>query len=173
MTQPDVADAAESGPAPSTHRIVALGSGLLVAFVAFGFASWLSGAASWIGFYLDARGETLAGLAQATAWIGFAAAVVATLAWYWRRCLRGATGIPVRAAVAACLVLPVGNIFWAIFVDAIAYHYGQDIVRPAFDHAIMYVVLGGLPPLAVGVPYLLLRLRRRHPARTGGTPGEA
>src|SRR5688572_7015474 len=105
-------------------------SGLLVMFVASGFGAWFSGAASWAGFYLGARGPTLTGLAQATAGIGFTLAVGLTLAWYWRRCRRGATDIPPWAVLAACLALPAGNIFWAIFVDAIAYHYGQDIVRP-------------------------------------------
>jgi hypothetical protein len=54
----------------------------------------------------------------------------------------------------------VGSIFWAIFVDAIAYHHGRDVVRPAFDYAVMFLVLGGLPPLA-------------HPRTTGGPAGEA
>ena len=105
--------------------------------------------------------------------IGFAIAVVATLAWYWRRCRRGASDIPPQAVLAACLTLPMGSIFWAIFVDAIAYHYGQEVVRPAFDYAVMFLVLGGLPPLALGVPLLVLHLRRRHPRTTGGPAGEA
>ena len=163
MIEPDVADAANSGQPRSAQGIVALASGLLVTFIAFGFGSWFSGAASWIGFYLGARGQTLVGVAQVTAYIGFAIAVVITLTWYRRRCRRGETDISLRAVLAAFLVLPMGNVFWAFFVDAIAYLYGQDIVRPAFDYAIMYLVLGGLLPLAVGVPWLVSRLRRRHP----------
>ena len=173
MIRPHVLDA----PAPFQHRslqaIAALASGLLVMFVAFGFGAWFSGAASWVGFYLGARGRTLAGLAQVTTCIGFAMAVVVTLAWYRGRCRRGAADIPPRAVLAACLILPIGSIFWAIFVDAIAYHHGRDIVRPAFDHTVMYLVLGGLPPLALGVPWLVLYLRRRHPRTTGGPAGEA
>jgi hypothetical protein len=167
MTHTHMADAAAPAQARSTHRILALASGLLVTFAAFGFGSWFSGAASWISFYLGAREQTLTGVAQATAGIGFVVAVIAILAWYRRRCRRGAAEISLPIVLAACLVLPLGNIFWAIFVDAIAYHYGQDIVRPAFDYAIMYVVLGGLLPLAVGVPWLVLRLRRRYARAVG------
>lgn len=54
-----------------------------------------------------------------TAWVGCAAAVVAAMLWYRGRCRRGATDIPGRAALAACLTLPAGNICWAIFVDAV------------------------------------------------------
>src|SRR4051812_16400223 len=147
MSQAQVAHADERPRRRSPQGVIRLASGLLVTFVAFGFASWFSGAASWAGFYLGARGQTLTGLAQGTAAVGFVLAVVATLAWYRRRCRQGATDIPPRSVLAACLVLPLGNIFWSIFVDAIAYHYSQDIVRPAFDYAIMYLVLGGLPPL--------------------------
>src|SRR5687768_7216665 len=173
MIQPHVVNA----PAPSQRRssqaLVALASGLLVMFAAFGFGAWFSGAASWVGFYLGARGRTLAGLAQVTACAGFAIAVVFTLAWYWRRCRRGASDIPPRAVLAACLILRTGSIFWAIFVAAIAYHYGRDVVRPAFDYAVMLLMLGGLPPLALGVPLLVLHLRRRHPRTTAGPAGEA
>jgi hypothetical protein len=164
MRAGDIADTGgrgSSGGGEPLQGVIAWSSGLLVSFVAFGFASWFSGAASWVGFYLGARGQTLVGLAQVTSGVGFAIAVVAALVWYRRRCAHGQTDIPQRAALAACLILPLGNIFWAIFVDAIAYHYGQDIVRPAFDDAIMYVVLGSLLPLCVGVPWLVLHLRRR------------
>ena len=173
MIRPDVEDAASPRQRRSLQAVVALASGLLVMFVAFGFGAWFSGAASWVGFYLGARGRTLAGLAQVTTCIGFAIAIVVTLAWYRRRCRRGAVDVPPRAVLAACLILPMGGIFWAIFVDAIAYHYGRDVVRPAFDHAVMYLVLGGLPPLALGVPLLVLRLRRRHVRPAGGPAGEA
>ena len=173
MTRPHVVDALAPRQRRSLQAVVALASGLLVMFVAFGFGAWFSGAASWVGFYLGARGRMLAGLAQVTTCVGFAIAVVVTLAWYWRRCRRGAVDVPPRAVLTACLILPMGSIFWAIFVDAIAYHYGQDIVRPAFDFAIMYLVLGASLPLAVGVPWLVLRLRRGHPRTTGGPPGGA
>ena len=143
-----------------------LASGLLLAFVAFGFGSWFSGATSWVGFYLGARGQALASLAQVTAGAGFAIGVAGTLAWYARRCRRAATNIPNWAALLACLALPAGNIFWAIFVDAIAYHHGQDVVRPAFDYAIMYVVLGAVPVLAVGTPWLVSRLQLPGPSAT-------
>ena len=142
-------------------RMLWLASGLLVAFFAFGFGSWFSGAASWVGFYLGAREGALIRLAQVTAVAGFAIGIMITLAWYWRRCRRGEVAISPRAALIACLVLPLGNISWAIFVDAIAYHHGQDLVRPAFDNAIMYVVLGAIVPLALGVPWLISLLRRR------------
>jgi hypothetical protein len=165
MSQGAVADdVGDGGQRRSLQGLIRLASGLLVAFAAFGFGSWFSGAASWIGFYAGARGGTLTGLAQAAAGVGFTLAVVVTLAWYRRRCRRGAADIPARAALAACLALPAGNICWAIFVDAIAYHYGEDIVRPAFDYAIMYVVLGGLLPLTVGIPWLAFRFRRRAPS---------
>ena len=39
------------------HRFVALASGLLLAFAAFGFGSWFSGAASWVDFYAGARSD--------------------------------------------------------------------------------------------------------------------
>jgi hypothetical protein len=173
MIEPVLVKTTDFGQSRSAQGIVVLSSGLLVTFVAFGFGSWFSGAASWIGFYLGARGQTLVGVAQVTACVGFAIAVVITLMLYWRRCLRGKTDISLRAVLAAFLLLPMGNIFWAIFVDAIAYHYGQDIVRPAFDYAIMYLVLGGLLPLAIGVPWLVLHLRRRHAERFGGPAHEA
>jgi len=165
LSQPPVADADERRRGRAVQRVLRLTSGLLVFFVALGFTSWFSGAASWVGFYLGARGKTLVGLAQVTTGVGFALAVVTTLAWYSRRCRRGKTDIPPWAALAACLVLPLGNIFWAIFIDAIAYRYGEDIVRPAFDNAIMYPVLGGLLPLALGVPWGASRLRRGAPPR--------
>lgn len=150
--------------------LIWIASGLLLLFIAVGFGSWFSGLASWVGFYLGARGRALTGLAQVASGVGFAAAVVVTLAWYARRCRQGVTHIPPRAALAACLALPAGNICWAIFADAVAYHYGQDIVRPAFDYAITYLVLGGLLPLTLGVPWLVFRLRRRAPraASPGG-----
>ena len=161
MNQPRVANVDERRSAPSMQRMIHLASGLLVLFAAFGFGSWFSGASSWTGFYLGARGRTLTGLAQVSVGVGFALGVVITLTWYARRCRRGETDIPPRAVLAACLVLPLGSIFWAIFVDAIAYHYGQDIVRPAVDYAVMYLVLVGLLPLTLGVPWLVFRLRRR------------
>ena len=173
MVQPHVVDVPALRQRRSLQAIVALASGVLVMFVAFGFGAWFSGAASWVGFYLGARGRTLAGLAQVTTCIGFAIAIVVALAWYWRRCRRGASDIPPQAVLAACLILPMGSIFWAIFVDAIAYHYGRDIVRPAFDYAVMFLVLGGLPPLALGVPLLVLCLRRRHARTTAGPAGVA
>ncbi len=173
MIQPHVVDAPLPQQRRSLQAVAASASGVLVTFAAIGFAAWLSGAASWVGFYLGARGRTLAGLAQVTTCIGFAIAVVVTLAWYWRRCRRGASDVPPRAVLAACLILPMGSIFWAIFVDAIAYHYGRDVVRPAFDYAVMFLVLGGLPPLALGVPLLVLRLRRHHPRTTGGPAADA
>jgi hypothetical protein len=173
MMQSDVVDVAGPRLGRSLQGIVALASGLLVMFVAFGFGAWFSGASSWVGFYLGARGRTLAGLAQVTTCIGFAIAVVFTLTWYCRRCRRGAADIPPRAVLAACLILPIGSIFWAIFVDAIAYHYGRDIVRPAFDDAVMFLVLGGLAPLALGVPWLVVHLRRRHAPTTGRVGAEA
>lgn len=151
-----------TGARGSTQRLLWLASGLLAMFFAFGFGAWLSGAVSWVGFYAGVRGQTLIALAQATTASGFALGIVMTLAWYWRRCRRGDADIPPRAALTACVVLPMGSIFWAIFVDAIAYHYGQDIVRPAFDYAIMYTLLGGLLPLALGVPWLLAHLRARY-----------
>ena len=167
MTQLDVATDARAVRPRLGQRLVVWASGLLVMFVALGFGSWFSGAASWVGFYLGARGRTLVVLAQVTACVGFAAAVVVTLVGYRRRCRRGASDIPPRAVLAACLALPLGNIFWAIFVDAIALHYGQDIVRPAFDYAIMYLILGGALPLAVGVPWAVSRLRRCHASPPG------
>ncbi|HZN67125.1 MAG TPA: hypothetical protein VFB66_17685 [Tepidisphaeraceae bacterium] len=168
MTQPDAAAGTDVGHPRPTIGIVALASGLLVIFAAFGFGAWFSGLASWVGFYLGARGRTLTGLAQWTACVGFALAVVVTLTWYARRCRRGATDISLRTVLVACLVLPVGNICWAIFADAIAYHYGQDVVRPAFDLAVMYLMLGGLLPLAVGVPWQVMRLQRRYAPRAAG-----
>jgi hypothetical protein len=78
------------------------------------------------------------------------------------------THIPVRVVPTAFLILPLGNIFWAIFVDAIAWHYGQDIVRPAFDYTIMYVVLGCVVPLTIATPLLLSCLQR--PSQTVPTP---
>ena len=167
MMQPDVADAAESSQPRSTQRIIVLASGLLVMFIAFGFGSWFSGAASWIGFYLGARGQALIAVSQVSACIGFAAAVVLALAWYRRRCRHGVTEDSIPIVLAACLFLPIGNILWAIFVDAIAWHYGEDIVRPAFDYAIMYLILGGLLPLTIGVPWAMSRMRRRHVTRPG------
>ena len=142
-------------------RIVHAASGLLVLFAAVGAGAWLSGAASWAAFYLGARGSTLTGVAQATAAVGFALAIVLTIEWYRRRCRRGEADVPARAVLAAFVALAAGSIFWAIFVDAVAYHYGEDIVRPAFDYAIMYLILGGVLPLSVGVPWLAFYLRGR------------
>lgn len=145
----------------SGSRVVHAASGLLVLFAAVGAGAWLSGAASWAAFYLGARGSTLTGVAQATAAAGFALTIVLTIEWYRRRCRRGEADVPARAVLAACVVLAAGNIFWAIFVDAVAYHYGQDIVRPAFDYVIMYLILGGVLPLFIGVPWLAFYLRGR------------
>ena len=136
-------------------------------FAAVGFGSWFSGAASWIAFYAGARADTLTAVAQASAVIGFALAVLACVAWIWWRSSHGLTHIPLRAVPAAFVILPLGNIFWAVFVDAIAYHYGQDIVRPAFDHAIMYVILGSVAPLTLAMPLLLSYFQPpRQPAPT-------
>src|SRR5688500_12828449 len=163
----NAATTGDSGAVPM-QRLVRLASGPLVMFVAFGFGSWLSGAASWVGVYLGARGRALTGLAQASALAGCIFAVVGVLGWYRGRCLRGRTDIPAAAVLAACAALPIGGVFWAIFVDAIAYHYGRDIVRPAFDDAIMYSVLGAFLPLALGVPLVLAcSCRPRLAARQG------
>lgn len=150
----------------SLQTLVTLASGLLVCFVGFGLGSWFSGVTSWIGFYLGARGDVLVGVAQTAACVGFVLASVVTLLVYRRRCRRRLTEIALRHVLAAFLILPVGNICWAIFVDAIAYHYGQDIVRPAFDLAIMYCVLAGVPLLTVGVPLLVIRWQRDGRAAT-------
>ena len=142
-------------------RMAGGASGLLVAFFAFGCAAVVSGAAAWAGFYLGARHDALAALAQATAVAGFAAGAGLPLALYARRCRRGATDVPGRAILAACLALPAGNLSWAVLVDATAWHHGVDVVRPAFDVTIMYLILGGLPVLTLGVPWALARLKRQ------------
>ena len=142
------------------QRLMCLASGVFVLFIATGVGSWVSGAASWVGFYAGARGQTLMTLSQVTMAIGFALGTALPLAWYGRRCRRGDADIPRWAALSACLALPVGSICWAIFVDATAWHYGRDIVRPAFDHALMYLVLGGVVPVTFGVPCLVFALRR-------------
>lgn len=151
-----------TGSTASPQALLRLASGLLLLFAAVGFAAWLSGAASWVAFYCGARGRTLTHIAQLTLVIGFALAVFTAFAWHVRRCHRGRTTIPARAVLVACLTLTLGNIFWAIFVDAIAWHYGDDIVRPAFDTALMYLVLGAVLPLTLGTPPLLSHLARRH-----------
>jgi hypothetical protein len=148
------------GP-PSLQRLIRVLSGLLVLFVAFGAGSWFSGLCSWIGFYLGARATALTAVAQHSAVIGFGAAVAGCLVWHRARIARGRRDLPFWTAPAAALALLLGNIFWAVFVDAIAWHYGSDIVRPAFDHAIMYLVLGATLPMAVMIPWLLTRMERR------------
>jgi hypothetical protein len=148
-------------PGRSMQRLLVCASGLMVTFFAFGFASWFSGAACWVSFYLGARGQQLIMLARITTTAGFVFGIVIPVVWYWRRCRGGRADVPPRAALLACLTLPFGSIFWAIFVDAIAWHYRQDIVRPAFDFAIMYLVLGAVLPLTLAVPCIVLGLQRR------------
>ena len=58
---------------------------------------WFSGLASWVAFYLGARGSTLTGVAQGSVVAGVAAAVAGILAWYRRRCRRGRADIPAGA----------------------------------------------------------------------------
>ncbi len=154
--------------APSLQRLIRLLSGVLVLFVASGVGSWFSGLCSWIGFYLGARDATLVAVAQSSAAVGFIGAATGCLVWHHARAARGRCGIPFWAVPGASLTLLLGNVAWAIFVDATAWHYGSDIVRPAFDYAIMYLVLGATVPLAVAVPWLLARLERRAaaPARS-------
>jgi hypothetical protein len=118
-----------------------------------------------VGFYLGTRGGTLVAVARVSTVIGFIGAVVVAVDWYRRRCSGGWAHVPPWVAAAACLALPTGAIFWAIFVDAIAYHYGDDLVRPAFDYAIMPLVLGGVVPVTVGVPLLCFRFARGAEAR--------
>jgi hypothetical protein len=79
--------------------------------------------------------------------------------WYAARCRRGLVDLPPTFLLIALLALPAGAICWAIFVDAIAWHLRSDIVRPAVDMAMMYLVLGSALPVAVGIPLLLSRLR--------------
>jgi hypothetical protein len=149
------------GPAnASTQRLIRLSSGILVTFAACGFGAWFSGAASWIAFYAGARGGVLTAVAQTSAATGFTLAAVACVAWIWWRHSRGVTHIPVHVIPAAFSILPLGSIFWAIFVDAIAYHYGRDIVRPAFDYVLMYIILGSVAPLGIATPLLISYLRR-------------
>ena len=112
-------------------------------------------------------------VARVSTMIGFVGAIIGAVDWYRRRCRGGQADVPTWVAAAACLALPAGGIFWAIFVDAIAYHYGEDLVRPAFDYTIMYLVLGALVPVTVGVPLLCLflwRSRSRSPARRVAPP---
>lgn len=149
-----------SGP-PSLQRLLRGISGVLVLFVAFGGASWFSGLCSWVGFYLGARERTLTAVAQCSAAVGFVASVAVCLAWYRARVARGRHDLPFWTAPGASLALLLGNICWAIFVDATAWHYGRDIVRPAFDYAMMYLVLGATLPMAVLVPWWLARVERR------------
>ena len=146
---------------PSLQRLLRLLSGPLLMFVTFGVGSWFSGLCSWIGFYLGAREGTLVAVAQYSAVAGFVAAVAGCLAWYHARVARGRADLPPWTVPVAFLALPIGNIFWAVFVDAIAWHYGADIVRPAFDYTMMYLVLGAALPMAVLVPWLLARVDRR------------
>jgi hypothetical protein len=161
-------------PAFPLQAVTRPASGVLVGFAAFGFAGWFSGLASWIAFYLGFRAGGLALVAQATAVAGFLLGAAGAVAWYARRCRRSEpAGVPPRVALAACLALPLGGICWAVFVDAIAWRYGQDVVRPAFDNAILYPVLVGLPLLAVAVPALASRLVRPLPGTTRWTPGKS
>ena len=145
----------------SLQRLLRMVSGLVVTFFAFGFASWLCGAVCWLAFYAGARGANLSIVARIATVVGFIAGAVAPLVGYRRRCLRGKGDIPPLAALAACASLPVGGIFWAVFVDAIAWHHGRDVVRPAFDFAIMYVLLISVLPLAIGMPWVMKRSRTR------------
>src|SRR5687767_3214598 len=101
MARVPVADAGGRPRDRSMQGLIWWASGLLVTFVAVGFGSWFSGAASWAGYYLGARGRALTGLAQAATGVGFALAVVVTLAWYRRRCRRGVTDVSPWLVLAA------------------------------------------------------------------------
>lgn len=153
----------------SPQPLLRLTSGVLVLFMAFGVASWTCGWACWIGFYLGARGAALINLTNAATTLGFVACIAGVMGWYAARCRRGMREISWRMVLAACLTLPVGNICWAIFVDATAWHYGRDLVRPAFDHAIMYILFASTVPLMVGVPvWSAVCTRRLHTISRGG-----
>jgi hypothetical protein len=101
MTASPTAVAVVPAAGTSTQTPVRLASGLLVMFAAFGFGAWFSGLASWVAFYLGARGATLTGVAQGSVVAGVAAGVVGSLAWYRRRCRRGRADLPGGAVWAA------------------------------------------------------------------------
>lgn len=151
------------------QRLLTWISGLMVTFFAFGVAGAFCGAACWLGFYLGARGRTMITLAHVTTVVGFASGVAMAVGWYWRRCRSGNVAITPRAALVACLTLPIGSIVWAVLVDATAWHAREDIVRPAFDYAMMFLVLGAVLPMALAVPWVAVHLRRR--AGAGGVDG--
>ena len=148
------------GP-PSLQRLMRLLSGVLVLFVAFGTASWCLRVV-FVGCVLRWRARRDADRhGECAAVVGFIAAVGGCLAWYRIRVARGRPDLPFFAAPGASLALLLGNICWAVFVDATAWHYGSDIVRPAFDRAMMYLVLGATVPMAALIPWLLTRIERR------------
>jgi hypothetical protein len=141
-------------------------SGVLALFQATGGGFFLSGLCAWIAEGIGLRGKVLIAIANGSLYLGFVAAVGIFIGWFAARCRRGDVYLSRRFILLGLLALPAGAISWAIFVDAIAWHLRRDIVRPAVDMAMMYLVLATVMPMAVGIPFVLSRVRRRFGARS-------
>jgi hypothetical protein len=136
-------------------------SGLLTLFLAIGCGFFVSGLCAWIAEGIGLRGKMLIAIADGSLYVGFAASVAIFIGWFIARCRRGDIHLPRRYILLGLLALPIGAISWAIFIDAIAWHLRKDIVRPAVDMAMMYLVLTAVAPMTVGIPLILSCLRRR------------
>jgi hypothetical protein len=78
---------------------------------------------------------------------------------------RGATALPLRWVPGSFLALLVAAPFWNLCVVHVQERLtGSDSVRVTFDNVEYGLVVSSAVPLALGVPLLLARLRRRsHP----------
>ena len=163
-----VISSSEAGlAAAATHRSIGQrlwwASGVLVLLFAFGAGAWTSGAAAWVVDGCGGGAATIVAAGEAGYVAGFVTAVMESILWYARRCRRGREDLSICHVAAAMLALPVGAIAWAIFVDAIAWHHREDLVRTPVDYVIMYTVLISAIPVAVGVPLIVRRLQTALP----------
>jgi hypothetical protein len=139
-------------------------TGVMLLFLAAAGGGALSGAATALGALAGAGEALLAWVAVGTLLAGFALALAVGLGDLARLARRGATALPLRWVPGSFLALLVAAPFWNLCVVHVQERLtGSDSVRVGFDNVEYGLVLTVIP-LAVGVPLLLARLRRRsHP----------
>lgn len=95
--------------------------------------------------------------------VGFAAGLAAGLRDLAGLARRDEPSLPRRWVVASIVVLFVAGPFWNLCVVHIQEPIsGSDSVRMLFDNVMYGLVLTLVLPLALGVPLILARVRRRH-----------
>jgi hypothetical protein len=138
-------------------------TGMMVLIIAAACGAALSGAATAVSAVLGFPETTIGAFAVVTLLVGFAAGLAAGLRDLAGLARRDEPSLPRRWIVASMAVLFVVGPFWNLCVVQIQEPIsGSDSVRILFDNVMYGLVLSLALPLALGVPLVLTRVRRRH-----------